>query len=617
MLFPVESIKKSPGEYMPTKILMWSLLIVCMACSRAQNETAKIVFELPPAEVQQKSTFSLLSLDEWADDLEVEDNWISMVPTGFDGQGTSPVNCYALMVGGPDANYKVNYCGSEVANSDEITRIFEFGPWLGGIPATAAGARLELDLQAGKDRVFYLVGFHAPDIAACVDFRKFSPNQSDLTRPLIIGQVGGVSLEPGATQEIRIVRTIDANKGFDDCKFNDGSSKDDEGEQLASKVLLEKAVPAVVGGSVPESPVALTYSSGTTLGTAYCTPLKIRLADSKLRPAQHNQPLTTRLRSCLTASADAADCYALATNQLSATIPSFSDYFDCADSTIDDGDLQFQIAPGNRFVHRWIRNPVNGSRNLFIRAEVERNDFTPIVPNKFETKLTSDVAITTVDMPKNFVTGLCYNLIARRHTLAGSSASTSDWDYVKLEKLMGNNSWLDVTDSTIFKTAGCTGAADTNIFSGGSLVNFNIKLPDAPGNFRLTMADTTGAIPAVNYLKSVAGSSQVKMLQVTGKAAASEAGCAGPFKLRALNENGSRVKTTAATTLNISTTGGLEVYPVVGCSSGAIATIEIPFNYYEKEFFVKLAGPIRNSVVFRNSTLDLETRIDIDAYEEP
>lgn len=179
-------------------------MMLTSACERNAGGKAQLSIQFPEvtaADAAEKvTTLVSNSSDEWAD----------ITPTGL--SGAYPINCFGVYVLGPEDSLKVNSCGVK----DFTTPMKKFGPWQGGVPA---GRSLTFEIEAGKDRVVGVFGFHATDMAACKDFTGTKDmDKSKLSKPYFIGESSPQVFAPGSTVNVPVSLAFSSSGQFEDCK---------------------------------------------------------------------------------------------------------------------------------------------------------------------------------------------------------------------------------------------------------------------------------------------------------------------------------------------------------------------------------------------------------------
>lgn len=121
----------------------------------------------------------------------------------------SEINCFAIFVGGP--NLAGNHC---TVNDNSTTRRIDFGPNRGFLPA---GSIVQMEVPAGPDRVFHVVGLRAASASACSNYQNSEVDGENLSEPfLIASQRANI---PSGESSLSIVAALDTNKKITTCSF--------------------------------------------------------------------------------------------------------------------------------------------------------------------------------------------------------------------------------------------------------------------------------------------------------------------------------------------------------------------------------------------------------------
>lgn len=175
-------------------LLVLSIVSLCFSCERSDKpDSSKISLRMPSSDSIQ----SLVSSQKL--------------------QGTAPnsmaeINCFAVMVTGPEAELHRNVCYQE-ASPLTATR-YPVGLYRVGIKP---GEEISIYVPAGLDRVVSLVGFRALE-GNCFDWRAANFNPDINVSPgYVLGTVGALNLEPGGVKEVPMKLSLDSNKWFDRC----------------------------------------------------------------------------------------------------------------------------------------------------------------------------------------------------------------------------------------------------------------------------------------------------------------------------------------------------------------------------------------------------------------
>lgn len=132
------------------------------------------------------------------------------------------INCFAVFVGGP--NLSGNSCDLTDAG---VARKIDFGPHIGFVPS---GATVRVDVPAGPDRVFHIVGLRSATAAACSNFQNTQIDETNLSEPfLIASQRADI---PAGESTLNVVASLNLNRKISTCSFvnsGGGGGGDDGG----------------------------------------------------------------------------------------------------------------------------------------------------------------------------------------------------------------------------------------------------------------------------------------------------------------------------------------------------------------------------------------------------
>lgn len=232
-------------------------ILFLFSCQRAEKiQTTQLSLSISQPSSEKNST------------LELNPNG-TINPTGI-----ADINCYALLISGPEDSLRKNTCKMENGAT------FPVGFYAGGFYAQSGGTDISLEIPSGKDRVIKLVGFRvdtnslpanysAKDV--CADFKGNSAYEMYMSDPFLIGELGQLEMLPGANKQLEFQSSFVATQKIADCTGPDFSSGSGSG-----------------GGSStnPNAPVKLGIIFQDGVGTATkplkadsCVGLKIQLQD--------------------------------------------------------------------------------------------------------------------------------------------------------------------------------------------------------------------------------------------------------------------------------------------------------------------------------------------------
>lgn len=289
--------------YMKNRILLMFSMVSVLGCDRLKvDEQTKIQIQLPQAQSVMASKNSVTTFGG------------RPVPSGF--TGSTPINCYLVAAGGPEESMQRNICGRK--DSAGVAGTFvqrKIGPWVGAAPA---GTAIGIDVPSGKDRVIYVVGFHAISEAACRDFRANGfPLDSEISYPYLMAEKGGLELKPGETKDLPLEVSFKEENRFDGCDGPDFPNHDGDGGGSSAPTRLV---------------VAKEWFPYNSFATDSCQSFDLVLQDDQGRHSSFSVPTqvtpvvtNTGTSSPLTLYSNYQDCQASMNAVSAITIPAFMD----------------------------------------------------------------------------------------------------------------------------------------------------------------------------------------------------------------------------------------------------------------------------------------------------
>jgi len=291
--------------YMKNRILLLISMVSVLGCDRLKvDEQTKIQIQLPQAQNVMMSKNSLTTLAG------------RPVPSGF--TGATPINCYLIAAGGPEESMQRNTCGrKDSAGSVGAFTQRKIGPWVGAAPA---GSAIGIDVPSGKDRVIYVVGFHATSAAACRDFRTNGfPLDSELSDPYLMAEKGALELKPGETKDLPLEVSFKEENRFDGCDGPDFPDHDGNGDGGGSSTPTRLVV-------------AKEWFPYNTFATDNCQSFDLIFRDEQGRHSSFSVPtqVTPSVADAgtstpLTVYSNYQDCQASINSVSAITIPAFTD----------------------------------------------------------------------------------------------------------------------------------------------------------------------------------------------------------------------------------------------------------------------------------------------------
>lgn len=214
------------SKYMKNHVLLIVALFSVVGCDRLKlDEQTKIQIQLPGSASSLSSKVESSSTQAG----------VNPVPSGMTGD--FPINCYLIAASGPEPELRRNICRRKDGTSAFAPRYI--GPWVGAAPA---GTAIGIDVPSGKDRVIFVVGFHATSTAACRDFKTNGfPGDTEISDPYLVGEAGNLELKPGETKDLPLNVSFNPDNRFDGCDGPDFPDDNHSGPGTSAPTKIEIA----------------------------------------------------------------------------------------------------------------------------------------------------------------------------------------------------------------------------------------------------------------------------------------------------------------------------------------------------------------------------------------
>jgi hypothetical protein len=427
------------------------------------------------------------------------------------------VNCFALMVSGPDPFLNRTSCPIEDGNSTNIGNL-TVGIIAGLIPRNN---QLTIFVPAGPKRKFYLVGVKADPITACVNFGDPNASAEFTSSQLIIGESSQVDLPPGieVTVPIKIASSgtaIGANdRRLGTCVGPDSPSN--KGKIFPTKVTITK-------NSFPINAV--------TNNTSNCNQLEINFVDDKGELGQNQNPIRMKLQKMVLPAG---------------TISDSNVYTDplCTNNIFDG--VSFTVGAFIRTLPVFVNVGTPGSvSGVKYAATPVISPYPQFITEMFPLKFNNQAASADIFGPRRVLPDMCYNFTSNfrffNKTLTDSASVTVN---------------LADIETRVFPGFACANAP----ISSGTVHLVNLGLLSDSFNFSAKFSQTyfantyftltphvtsaTENLPARYNLQVVGGSRNPSFLRPEGpfKIPPNTLGCFGPFQAIIENERGGAIVT--------------------------------------------------------------------------
>lgn len=232
---------------MKTQLILLSLLAISTAsCTRPENK-ARVRIQLPSQEQLAKLS-SAVSTTSGKVSAQNGGGWGLPIPSS-----AKTLNCFAVLVGGPEDNLRDKACTKGFGAS------FEKFYFNGVHGFSAAGSDILIEnIKAGSGRTFYVIG--AAQTGSCQDFNKpENLNQTVMSNPVLVGRA--VADIGEGTNNVTIEASMPANTdtaALTGCSFFGGTAG------AADNIRLRGAINSDSGGTA-------------MLGFNTCNPFRVEI----------------------------------------------------------------------------------------------------------------------------------------------------------------------------------------------------------------------------------------------------------------------------------------------------------------------------------------------------
>lgn len=545
-------------------------------CTRSNEGSTKLTIQMPTAaslalyKTNQSSKIS--EIISYSNDVSAYQEWSGVNPTSL-----ADFNCFMVAAAGPETFLNRNSCGKKIMNAtsaDPFVPYVSFGPVKGAIPQ---GTSLEFEVASGNNRVIYLIGFKALNTAACADYKSTAFDQSNLSKPYIIGKSSPVNLT-GAEATVSVPMTFDANNWFDECSGPEFDHVDDN--RMATQIMLNKT----------------SYPMYTTIFES-CQSIDVELHDSSGRPAKSATDVNIKLETIRTAGGLDEPVTTLFTND---------NYHDC-DQNIA-GPSSFTITAGNISTKRWFKAP--GSSYTSTKYRVNAGSSLPEQSSDFGMMTLGNLSDSAqqIDLtgPTNVVLNNCYRYTANDRTMGrGYTNGVGQHVSIKMPSFAtaynSASSCAGETGAITSTISGDTRTVDLVMTNTGSQNRFfyvKYKSPSTVINKSFQFSATSpGYVESrMNVYVSGSLSTTISNLAIREDTAIPNVymNCYGPFHLALTNESKSDIVTPAARSINVD----LSAVPFSDikflndtCSGGQITgMITVPAFSSSAIFYIQIIG---------------------------
>lgn len=522
-----------------------TLFLLCVgllvtSCGREEETKTAVTFKLPESVSSKAGSYSNFSISSYmSDELEEDSGWSGAIPTGILGDGTQPINCYAVMYNSLESSLRQNICGQRIPGTEEIdTSALDTHFYVGGyVGAAPEGAELTLELEPGNFRRFFLVGFHVTDTSQCKDIAE-DFDRKNYSRPYVVGRSDLVNLVPGGTTEVPINMEFDETKWFDMCQGPDFDDDFEEEKEYATSLLVRRR-------DFPRD----------SLVENTCTPVEVIPVNNEGLP----KPLPPDV-SFLNAQLFEY------TGATPAPVSTYDSYDNCT-SEFSITASPFLFTSNEHSKTFWMKDArVDVTHDFYVEVQSYNTASGPIINHPMQAVIRTpfdhiDDSKGTfyVVGPRSGIPGEVYKYVAyfKQHKNSYQpNLSTATTNAELLQITGGGTAYLlpgGIAASCGAERSGAPQMIAFSVPSATSSVSYCMEFPDSPGEEKIfELRPYTSAVYAKSMenqqftLTAAGGSEEIRRLLVNGPKNVIEQKCHGPFSVSLANEFGTAVKAPAS-----------------------------------------------------------------------
>lgn len=528
------------SKYMKNRVLLTVALFTVMGCDRLKlDEQTKIQIKLPG---------SASSLSSKVENSTSSLNTARPAPTGMTGD--RPINCYLIAASGPEPELQRNICQRKDGTTTFAPR--KIGPWVGAAPA---GSAIGIDVPSGKDRVIFVVGFHATTATACRDFKANGfPLDSEMSYPYIVGEAGNLELKPGEVKDLPLNVSFNEANRFDGCDGPDFPDDHNGSGSAPTKIEITKE----------------WFPTGKFVADS-CQSVDLVLKDNEGRHAVF--PVAIEVTPQITISAAAQSVY--------------SNYQDCQASV--NPMSKVTIPPFTDRMQVVFRTPYDPQAvNIALNSIIAPNGLTIVGAGAYQSFASSSNTFDLVG-PWSVLPDVCYPFNLNLRQMSGSPGSNYSGMTVNVSGAAGVSLY-----STLATCQTSTTPSTSFVFpSYTASLPIYVKMSSAlSADVALTFTDAASTyVAATQFVRKGYGTNVPAGVEIRGfNQLGSINYCADqPHEVFLVNSYHTPVVPTAATNVNVS--GNLlGLYANPGdCSypQNPINNVSIPAGGYSAQFYIR------------------------------
>lgn len=535
------------------------LSLILMSCSRPQQPSSKIVFQLPTTQTVSSKITTL----SYAAPADIDD-----------------IDCFYVAAGGPEPAMSNLQCGKK-NGAGAFESMISAGFIFGGVSRSSVTQSIEFEVPSGENRSFYLLGMKTGDGINCIDFsrkRSFFENSNQMSREVYLLAVSkDNTLVAGGTQTVGMDINFDSEKWLKECA---GSS------------IVEPA-------PVANLPTHLFLSKSTFPENAHvyenqCEPFEFQLRNSMGRPTAASANIS--VHTLIKTRSNTFD-----------SLESYSSQSDCSAQILNTSSDSFMISAGTKEVIRWVKIPslsVNLSDDFIIKFYVNSSAIQPahFVKNN---PVAASIKIHSVSEsgyrysilgPRLVEKGKCYAFHVREKNITGSNIGSMDSYKVLGQMRNGNKIFSIYSDSSCTSEVVTSNPVNLSTF----YARFLIREGEDPIDFSLlgSRSGTSDLVKGSFLQVQSLPSAPISGLSVVGPRVISHSGgCAGPYYVQYKNIEGAAVPS-EVDVMDVSnhlmsfSSGGAPIafFSASNCSPGSVFSSAPILGNDPVEFYVDTSG---------------------------
>lgn len=469
------------------------------------------------------------------------------------------VNCYAIMVTGPEPFLNRTYCPVVNSTGSQIANVApkRAGIIRGLIPENGL---ITLPVPAGIQRRFTLLGVKADPITACIDFNSPFASSDFISELFVMGESASVDLQPGAEVAVPIqIAATGTPVGTDDPRLGECVGPDSPTNR--GKVYPTRAI------------VTKNFFPYEQLIEGTCNAVDINFVDDIGRFGLNQNNSTMEIEKInLDSNGNEIGSFTPFTN--------FSEFSNCSPTSGSSFTISAFTPSKKLFISTEASSTVSGYKFRLRKGTSNYQDLVSSPPLMIKPNNHASVEIIG---PRRVVSNMCYNMVGifkklYNFNVNGVSVAANYPD----------------TLSKAFLGNGCSGVelgSTSQSITEANEFNFSTRFTHdffANTFFSLTptVSPTYTAEPAKYRIQVVGGSHNPVFLRPEIKQPVSSSpGCYGPFSVFVENERGGALVTSG--NINLTIGNGLSLHSNDLCNQSYLSSFT---NDYRKQFFIGSSG---------------------------